>query len=105
MANQEGVNSFRDALRPHQDSPSPAPIVELPADSGVVITSLRPSRDGEALMRRLFNTAGETVSPELRFDASVSEVWLSHPMEAELAVLPASIPLGPNEIVTLRLVR
>ncbi len=130
-ADQEGIISFTYALRPHaggydpvasqrfgreicqpllvmpvgEDSPSTAAIIELAQDSGVVVTSLRPSRDGEAFMVRLFNVSNAPVEPALDFASPDRRVWVSNPMEVPLRPCPTGLQLGRHEILTLRVER
>jgi hypothetical protein len=88
-----------DALRPPVES-----MLALEGD-GVVVTSIKPSRDGRALMVRLFNTAERARSASLRWARKPRKTWLSNPMEEEVSAAGRSIPMVPHEIVTLRVVR
>ncbi len=126
-AYQEGQITFRYVLRPHASGYDAVkaqrfgrgvcqPLLAVPADpakpviepllklrgEGVVITSIRPSRDGKALMVRLFNTADDDRQVELQWSQPVGTTWLSNPMEETKAKMPAVKKLAKFEVVTLR---
>ena len=129
-ADQEGVISFVYHVRPHRGgydavaaqrfgreasqpllavagtgtAPPSSSLFEVTGD-GVVVTSVRPSRDGKALMVRLFNTADETRRTALRAAMPFAQTWLSNPMEEERGPAPEVLELVRHEVVTLRLVR
>jgi alpha-mannosidase len=127
-ADQEGLISFAYAIRPHaggydpvaaqrfgRDTCQPLLVVpveprrrsadaplELEGDDGVLLTSLRPSRDGQALMARLFNVADGTQRVRLRFHRPIERCWISNPMEHQVRACPETIELSRFEIVTIR---
>jgi len=126
-AYQEGEITFRYVLRPHARGYDAVeaqrfgrgvcqPLLAVPADpttpvtepllklegEGVVVTSIRPSRDGKALMVRLFNTADDDRQVRLHWNLPVGTTWLSNPMEETKATLPAAKKLARFEVVTLR---
>lgn len=125
-AYQEGPHRFAYTLLPHGRYDQAAaqrgarevtqPLVALPADparpvvrasldvegDGVVLTSVRPSRDGKALMVRLFAASGQ---PE-RFTvgrAKPQNVYLSDPRESRGRKVAGPIDLAGYGVVTLRL--
>ncbi|NQT17516.1 MAG: hypothetical protein HQ582_32475, partial [Planctomycetes bacterium] len=125
-AYQEGPHRFEYTLLPHAEYDQAAaqrgarevtqPLVALPADparpavrpslhvegDGVVLTSLRPSRDGKALMVRVFAASGQ---PE-RFTVGRAEpqhVYLSDPRESRGPKIAGPIDLAGYGVVTLRL--
>jgi alpha-mannosidase len=127
-ADQEGVISFAYAIDPHAGGYDPVqaqrfgretcqPLLVVPADSdrpvqdppfdlvgddGIILTSLRPSRDGRALMARFMNVADEAQRFSLRWSRPAGRSWISNPMELEVSPCPEMIELGRFEIVTLR---
>jgi len=128
-AYQEGVIPFRYVLAPHAGAYDEAaaqriargvhqPLLAFAADpskpaaeslfrvegEGVVVTSVKPSRDGKAFMVRLFNTSGETRKARLAWTSAPRETWLSNPMEEEVARLNGPVELVNYEVATLRTV-
>jgi alpha-mannosidase len=126
-ADQEGEISFRYALRPHAGGYDPVeaqrfgrdvcqPLLAISADpakgtleplaqldgDGIVITSIRPCRDGTGLMVRLFNVADEKQTARLKWRRPVGTTWISTPMEDKKETAPSRIDMVPFEIVTLR---
>jgi alpha-mannosidase len=84
-----------------RDRPLIKPAIRVEGD-GVVVTSLRPSRDGKALMVRVFAASGE---PE-RFTVGRAEpqhVYLSEPRESRGRKVTGPIDLKGYGVVTLRL--
>ncbi len=125
-AYQEGPHRFEYTLLPHvgydqavaQRSARSVtqPLLALAADpvrpllkpalciegDGVVVTSLKPARDGKALMVRVFAASGQ---PE-RFTLTHSEptfVYLSEPQESRGRKIEGPIDLPGYGVVTLRL--
>ena len=81
--------------------PIRSPLLRLEGD-GVVVTSLRPSRDGTALMIRVFAGSGR---PE-RFTfhwAEPQHVYLSDPQESRGHAIEGPIDLPAFGVVTLRM--
>jgi len=126
-ASQEGPTPFRYALRPHGpfDAAETSrfglersqPLVIVPVEPSasqrasllcveprsVIVTSVKPSRDGRALIVRLFNTGEQTENVALDWgDPQPKRVTLSSPFEdaGALVTLPVSLP--SFGIVTLR---
>lgn len=83
-ASQQGRSSFL-AVDPWQD---------------VIITSLRPSRDGQGQIVRLFNASDEAQTVRL---SGPCNVYLSSPAEEQGDHVQAPLPLAPRQIVTLRM--
>jgi len=129
-AYQEGTIAFRYILAPHAhgydaveaqqvarglhqpllafaaDPSRPAPRPMLTVDGkGAIVTSLKPARDGKALMVRLFNTSGRKCSASLKWAIGPKETWISNPMEAAITKAGKGVEMAPREIVTLRVVR
>ena len=127
-ADQEGELIFRYALRPHTGgynavtaqrfgrdvcqpllavTVDPAtearePLFSLSGSEGLVVTQVRPSRDGKATMVRLFNPADAPQKARLAWNRPVGTTWVSNPMEDRTALAPAELEMGRFEIVTLR---
>jgi alpha-mannosidase len=133
-ADQEGLITFRYALRPHAGGYDAVaaqrfgrdvcqPLIAVGADGGkpvaksllrvegrgargdeggVVVTQVRPSRDGKATMVRLFNVADEPRKVRLAWSRPIGATWISNPMEDEAKPAPAEIEMVKFEIVTLR---
>ena len=127
-AYQEGPVIFRFLLRPHGPSnpaeasrlaigfsqpllvtPSPS---DCPPESGpllrtssdeVLITALKPSDDGRALMVRLFGAAGRTVRTTLLWSRPEPEkIWLSDTSEKPGRRLIGPVEVPAYGVVTLR---
>lgn len=80
------------------------PLLRLDGE-GVVVTALLPSRDGKALMVRLFNTANDAKSVRLQWGRPTGLTWISNPGEEPLEQAPAAIELAKQAVVTLRVDR
>jgi len=128
-ADQEGPVVFRFVVRPHQGAAtagfarlgieSARPLVVSPASasgipwagtgleaspSSVLITSLKPSRDGRALIARLYNASDrpEDVLLDGRF-AQGAVIYRSGPFEDPREALAGPLLLMPMETATLRI--
>jgi len=129
-AGQEGLHEFRYSLRPHLAFDQSraerfaigiaqpliavpvrreAPRAQLPFDvqaRQTVVTLLEPSRDGEALLVRLYNPSERNDRVALRWrDDRPGRLYRSDPWERILEPLPRELELGPYEILTLRVTR
>ena len=131
-AYQEGVVTFRYALRPHEgydpaaaarfstaltqplvatrsadaaaDAPLPPLVRVEPAD--VLVTTLKPSDDGEAWIIRLFGTSGENRQAKLVWPyAQLESLWLSDLSEKPLARITGAVSVPAWSLVTLRAVK
>ncbi|MBI9018366.1 MAG: hypothetical protein JEZ07_14025 [Phycisphaerae bacterium] len=126
-AYQQGQITFRYALRPHAggydaveaqhfgrgicrpmlavqvDAQKPVvqPMFKLLGD-GVVVTTIRPTRDGKDLLVRLFNTADKTAKTELKWEKQPKKIWLSNPMEDKLELMSGPFEMSRFQIITLR---
>jgi alpha-mannosidase len=71
--------------------------------AGVILTSLRPSRDGKAMIVRLYAASGETERAVVRWAAPAPKaVWLSDLTERPLSAAGPSIEVPAGGVVTLR---
>ncbi|MBN2475090.1 MAG: hypothetical protein JXB62_10815 [Pirellulales bacterium] len=126
-AGQEGEMTFRYVLRPHAGPYDQAdaqrfaravhqPLLALTADASrpvrgsllaldndaLVVTALKPCRDGRGLLVRLFNTTDQPQQASIRWTAEPQEVYVSNPLEDRTERAPEILKLAPYEIVTLR---
>ena len=127
-ADQDGEITFRYALRPHAGGydataaqrfgrdicqpllamaadpgkPVAKPLLALKDGDGIVVTQVRPSRDGKATLVRLFNVSGTPRPARLTWNRPVGAAWISNPMEDRVKEAPAAPVLDPMEILTLR---
>lgn len=130
-ADQEGIVTFRYALKPHAggyDSvraeqfgraihqpllavsvnpsrPTVVPLLQIQGD-GIVVSTIEPSRDGTALMVRLYNSdAANTVETKIDWPNGKegSSIWFSSPFEDRKSIVNGPFSMIPFEIVTLRL--
>ncbi len=127
-ASQEGPTTFRYSLRPHGPFDAAAaarfgiersrPLVIVRADPAarlpksllrvepaeVIVTSLKPSIDGRALMLRLFNAGENPARARLIWiDRAPKRVSVSSPFEEPGEPVRQSIELPAKGIVTLRI--
>ncbi|MHC4100670.1 MAG: polysaccharide lyase family protein [Planctomycetota bacterium] len=126
LAGQEGPTTFRYALRPHGPFDAAAawrfgversqPLIPVPVGTAtpvptpplrvgsrdVVVTSLRPSADGEALMVRLFNPSEQPRAATLAWRDEPASVWISSPLEDRILPGPDRLELPAWGIVTPR---
>jgi hypothetical protein len=126
-ASQEGMTRFRYSIRPHLQydqaeatrfaTQCSQPLIARPADrdsqvatsrlqvsgDGVLVTSLKPSDDGKALMVRLFNAGSQPTTSAITWPAPAPvQVTLSSPREEVGPPLVGPVPLPPLGIVTVR---
>ncbi|MCB0551137.1 MAG: hypothetical protein KDD19_26440 [Phaeodactylibacter sp.] len=125
---QEGPATFRYVLRPHQGFDSSAakkfgieqsqPLIPIPVQEGqenipslftlngsspVIVSSLKPARDGNGLVIRLFNTTEEEADVRLNWgDKKTRPMYRSNPKEAIMERLGPEIKMGGWEILTVR---
>ncbi len=70
--------------------------------AGVIVTSFKPSMDGQAWMVRLFNVGGRPEKARLIWAKPAPEgVWLSSPAEERVARIDGPIEMAAYEIITL----
>ncbi len=126
-ADQEGWVTLRYAIRPHGKFDAAEakrlglelsrPLFAVPADSSsppvtslfrteppdVIVTSLRPSEDGRALMIRLYNASTENRRLEMIWGAfQPTAVYLSSPFEDKKKEIDFPFGLPPFGIVSVR---
>lgn len=127
-AYQEGRTTFRYSVMPHRRFSSAQaskfgieqsqPLVAVPVESsspiqqpllsvkstGVIVTSLKPSEDGQARIVRMFNVSGRVERAILVWAKPAPKtVWLSNFAEEEISKIRGTMVLAAYEIVTLRL--
>jgi hypothetical protein len=125
-AEQEGPTVFRYAIRPHKGfAPEDAakfgtacsqPLIVTPgwvptpvkprlelSSNKVVVTALKPSDDGKALIVRLFGASGKTEKVKLAWaKPAPQQVWLSDTSEQPREKVGSSVEVLGWGIVTLR---
>ena len=124
-AYQDGPTLFRFMLRPHrQKDPAEAsrfatgfsqPLLPVRASgaspatalfhvepAGVLVTALKPSDDGKALIVRLFGASGQEQSAQLSWAKAPRELWLSDTSEKPLGKITGPVPVPAWGVVTLR---
>lgn len=78
-------------------------IIELDPNSSIVITAIRPSEDGNLIVR-IFNPSDKTDSTDiLAKDINNVELYLSNGDEEEKGRIENKISLSPFEVVTLKI--
>ena len=125
-ASQEGPVTFRYSMAPHRGfNPADAerfaiectqPLIVLPADefvpsssflkldsSHVLVTSMKPSKDGEAILLRLYNPGEKTENVNLIWGwKKPASLYKSSPFEEKGKVISGDISLPAFGILTLR---
>jgi len=124
-AYQEGIITFRYALRPHGlFSPSEAtrfatgltqPLVvtkaldkehSLPlltvSAKDVIVQALKPSEDGKAWIVTLFNVSGNEAHTSLQWSAQTGAMHYSNTTEQPMASIQGDITIAPWDVVTVR---
>jgi alpha-mannosidase len=127
-AYQDGIITFRYALRPHGAFDALAatqfsagltqPLIVAPAagltdtvpmlklTGGVVVLALRPSADGKAWIVTLFNPGTEAATTRLQWSVPVHGVFYSNTGEAVLAaVADGVVQVAARDVVTVRVER
>jgi len=126
-AYQEGPVVFRFVVRPHRGTtaaeasrfatgfsqplvavpargaPPPAtPLLQIePAD--VLVSGLKPSDDGQAIIARLFNASDQPATAKLQWPAPAGrQIWLSDTSERPLRELAGDVAIPAWGLVTLR---
>ncbi len=126
-ADQEGWITFRYVLRPHAGgydsvreqqfgrgicqplkvlpanpaAPAAAPLLSI-NDPGIIVTSIRPSRDGKAFIVRLFNTTEAPRETTLAWGRAMGAASISNPMEDTLSPAGPTVSMARYEMATLR---
>ncbi len=125
-ASQEGPTTFRYSIRPHErfDSVAAArfgtersqPLIAVPVDdspgrpsfvrvepAGVIVSALKPSEDGKALIVRLFGASGRAEKATLTWDKPEGmTVWMSNIAEQQGPQVAGPVDVPPYGMVTLR---
>ncbi len=124
-ADQEGPAELRYRIVPHGEEPPEAlkrvgieaarPLVVTPplaapprrpalevSPAAVVVSSLAPSADRAGWIARLFNAGGATEEVRLTVEGSVRR---SNPDEERLDPIEGRFPMGPGEVMTVRIDR
>ncbi len=127
-ADQEGPTTFRYALFPHQNfdlaavrrfgiersqplipvpvqpkSFCPHQIISLSSDQ-VIITSIKPARDQQGYLLRLFNISDKPQQVSLDWPKRIPPTfYYSNPAEEKLDQVKLPLQMAPNEIITLRM--
>ena len=125
-ADQEGETIFRYYLRPHAayDAVAAArfglettqPLIVVPArgqkppvsrlrvePAGVLVSALKPSDDGKAIIVRLYGASGKDAVAKLAWSSPEPKtVWLSDASEQPLAIAAEAIEVPAWGLVTLR---
>lgn len=125
-ADQEGLVTFRYAVVPHAGSYNAVdaqrvgraihqPLIAVNVDPaaaviepllqalppGIIATSIRPSRDNQGTLIRLFNTADAPQQVQLKWPSEVGDSWISNPMEERVKKAPSAVEMAKFEVVTL----
>lgn len=127
-AYQEGVATFRFILRPHRgknygemvrlaisqsqplivtqahdnSAPNQHSLLKLDSDL-VLVTGLKPSDDGRALVLRLINVGDKSASVRLNWsDIRPKSLWLSNTAEEQVREMGPRIDVPAQDLVTIR---
>ncbi len=85
------------------DEPPVAPARLTVSPAEVILTSLRPSRDGKAIMLRLFGPTDRAIKATVRFaPPEPKAIWISDLTEQPRAAAGAIIDVPAQGVVTLR---
>jgi hypothetical protein len=126
-ASQEGPTTFRYSIGPHSgfDSGKAAqfgaqcsqPLIVMPVDkkapirnsimkiepANIIVTALKPSSDGKALIVRLFNAGGQSEKAAVTWAKPAPDTtWLSNLAEEKVSKINGPIEMAAYDIVTLR---
>jgi hypothetical protein len=128
-AGQEGPTPFRYSIQPHGPFDQAAaarfgtdrsqPLIVVPVDeepgrppfvrvepSGVVLTALKPSEDGKALIVRLFGASGRPERATLTWgEHKDMKLWMSNLAEEQGSPVTGPVDVPPYGMVTLRVVQ
>jgi alpha-mannosidase len=126
-AEQEGTTPFRYSIRPHdggydavaamrfgieQSQPLVVVNASIPAPGllslenwpdNVIIASMKPSGDGQAIILRLYEVGGKTTEVNFRWkDSQPKAVWLSNPYEEPVSQVNGAVAVPGHGVITLR---
>ncbi|MCP3933512.1 MAG: glycosyl hydrolase family 38 [Bacteroidetes bacterium] len=129
-ASQGGQASFRYALMPHgktdvyelkrfgieahqplllaptdKKSKPQESLFQLSGDDSVMITSVRPGKDTNTLIVRLFNAGEGNARTKIISKKVAKQIWISDPFEAEIEKTDANLEFAGWEIKTLKIAR
>jgi alpha-mannosidase len=98
-----GVESTEPLITGPAVGPAPSgPLVEI-SSGPIMITSLKPSSDGKALILRLYNTGESTAHASLKWAAvSPKAMFVSDLSEVPGATVQGALTLPAYEVLTLR---
>jgi hypothetical protein len=125
-AYQDGIITFRYALRPHtifdpveatkfatgltqplvitRSTGKDLSVPKLQLDSkDIIALVLKPSEDGKAWILTLFNPSDQPAKTNLHWSSPVKTTWYSNTGEAALAPVNGEIILASQDVVTLRI--
>lgn len=127
-AEQEGITRFSYSLYPHLRTDlseieikaieESQPMIAVPADKNiknpkslfslssgkVIVTSIKPCRDGKGYIVRLFNTSSQPLETTFLWGAfKASKMFITNPNEERVSKTNNPVELLPNDIITLRL--
>ena len=90
------------AIRSHGTAPPAAPRLSFDSPD-VIVTGIKPSDDGRAVIVRLWGAAGRDVQTRVDWQAPPpSRLWLSDTSEAPLRALGETVAVPAWGVVTLR---
>ena len=88
-------------VAPAADAAPVASLLRLDSPD-IIVSALKPSDDGKALIVRLYNPTGVTQTTKLDWNRPVRQVWLSSAREEQGGAAPAEIPVPQLGTATLR---
>ena len=124
-AYQDGIITFRYALRPHNtfnpveatqfatnlsqpfivtkaaDKNLSAPMLQL-SNKNIVVLVLKPSEDGKAWMLTLFNPSDKAEKTALDWERNVKSTYYSNTGQTSMGLAPDQIEIASLDVVTLR---
>jgi alpha-mannosidase len=126
-AEQQGPTLFRYSVRPHsggydplaamrfgieqsqplvvvnRSTPGHCPLALDGWPDNVLVSAMKPSNDGKAIILRLYEVAGKTTQIKLRWTAPEPKaVWLSNPYEEKVSRVNGTVTVPGNDVLTLR---
>ena len=126
-AYQEGICTFKYVLKPHNGPYNEKsaqqfgrnvhqPLIAISANTskpvvksllniennGVIVTSIKPTRDKKALMVRLFNVSETDQKVSMQWNQTPKKMWVSNPMEDKISELTTPVQMVKHEIITLQ---
>jgi len=78
------------------------PTAGMLADSPIVVTSLKPTRDGSrAMIARLFNTSDQSATAD--FGQSRAKISIANTVDDAIEPVGNTLDFAPHEVKTLRI--